>query len=126
MKQAQRLALEDSLKPFDLTQDLMLRASLLTLQQPRDNQPQHILLFNIHHIASDGWSLNILSREFMQLYQAFDTKTESKTAAKSPLPALAIQYADFAHWQQNQLNAAALKPLIHYWSQQLSDIPQVA
>src|SRR5262245_5931491 len=95
-------------RPFDLRHDIMLRALLLHLC--RD---EHILLLTLHHIAADGWSLGILLRELATLYRAFAHEQPS------PLPALAIQYADFAAWQRQWAQGEAFTQHLTYWMQQL-------
>ena len=82
---ALRLCTEEAQRPFDLTRDVLLRAKLLRL-----GEADHILILTMHHIASDGWSLGVLSRELSELYAAF---VDGKP---SPLPELPVQYADFA------------------------------
>ncbi len=114
LEQAQQLAQEDALRPYDLSRDLMLRASWLVLEQQRG-----LLLFNMHHIASDGWSFRVLMREFMTLYAASGAPTAELLA---PLP---VQYADFAAWQRNQLDFANATRLSDFWCQTLADAPAV-
>lgn len=107
-----RLLHAEAIRPFDLTRDLMLRATLIELD-PAD----HVLAINTHHIASDGWSLGVFFRELAGLYQAFD-------AGRAPsLPDLPIQYADYALWQQESLRGAALDEPLAYWKRQLTDAP---
>jgi hypothetical protein len=77
----------------------------------------HILLFNMHHIISDAWSLGILSREVAALYGAF---IEGKP---SPLPELPLRYVDFAAWQRRWLEGEALAAELDYWKRQLADMP---
>ncbi|MES2296924.1 MAG: amino acid adenylation domain-containing protein, partial [Pseudomonadota bacterium] len=105
---------EEAGRRFDLGGDLMLRAHLLKLAQD-----EHILLVTMHHIASDGWSMTILVNEFSALYGAF------AQGRAYPLPALAIQYADYAHWQRNWLQGAVLEQQLTYWTTQLADLPVV-
>ncbi|HEX9984875.1 MAG TPA: amino acid adenylation domain-containing protein [Thermoanaerobaculia bacterium] len=109
-----RLTREDAAKVFDLTRDLMMRVTLLTL-----SPTEHVLLFAMHHVASDGWSLTVLGREFAALYEAF------RTGAPSPLQPLAIQYADYAHWQRDPQQAAMLDRQLDYWRKQLAGLPQL-
>jgi len=104
----------DALKPFDLSADLMLRASYLRL-----GEEEGVLLFNMHHIASDGWSIGILVEEFSQLYEAL---SQGKS---DPLPPLAIQYADYAQWQREWLQGEVVEAQLGYWEKQLADLPQV-
>lgn len=109
-----RILREDATKPFDLGADLMLRAQLLRLADERS-----LLVFNMHHIASDGWSVNILTREFISAYQAFAAGTVPQLG---PLP---VQYADYAHWQRSTLAAGHLEAALDYWTRYLQGIPQV-
>ncbi len=76
---------------------------------------EHLLLTTMHHIISDGWSLGIFTHELAILYAAFST------GRPSPLPPLPIQYADFAHWQQQWRQSAARDAALTYWQQQLHD-----
>ena len=108
------LAAADATRPFDLGNDLMLRASLLAL-----SGQEHVLLFNMHHVASDGWSTGVLTTEFATLYDAFSR------GADQPLPALPIQYADFAHWQRQWLQGEVLTQQLDYWLNQLNGLPAV-
>jgi Condensation domain/AMP-binding enzyme len=98
--------------PFDLTKDALIRVAILQL----DNADYRLLL-TLHHIVSDGWSIGVLIRELSAIYAAF---LESKP---SPLPELPIQYADFAHWQREFLRGEVLTSQLHYWKQQLADLP---
>ena len=109
-----QLSQQEASKPFDLTTDLMLRTTLLHLASDH-----HIVLFTMHHIASDGWSTGILIDEFSALYSAFSRDEEN------PLTPLVIQYADFAHWQRTYLQGDVLDLQLDYWCEQLDDIPQV-
>jgi amino acid adenylation domain-containing protein/natural product biosynthesis luciferase-like monooxygenase protein/non-ribosomal peptide synthase protein (TIGR01720 family) len=108
------LALADGAKVFDLMRDPMLRATLVRL-----DDSHHVLLLNLHHIAGDGWSLAVLAREFMALYAAHSGN------ASSTLPALPVQYADFAQWQRRQLSGDSLQRMLAYWTQQLAGLPVV-
>jgi surfactin family lipopeptide synthetase A len=98
-------------RPFDLSRDLLLRATLVRLRED-----EHALLLVLHHIAADGWSLAVLYRELATLYGAF---AQGHTAA---LPALSIQYADYAVWQRQWLQGAVLEAHLAYWRQQLVDL----
>ncbi|MBA2237541.1 MAG: amino acid adenylation domain-containing protein, partial [Lysobacter sp.] len=99
---------------FDLARDRMLRARLL-----RSSATDHVLLFTIHHIASDGWSVGVLTREFVALYGAF------RQGRDNPLPPLEIQYADFAHWQRETLRDEVIASQLDYWERQLTGAPTV-
>lgn len=109
---AELLVAEEIRKPFDLSRDLLLRASLLNY-----GADDHILVLTMHHIAADGWSLEVLFRELTALYEAFGT------GGSSPLPVLPIQYADYAAWQRAWLQGVALERLVSYWKTQLAGAP---
>ncbi|QSV63975.1 MAG: amino acid adenylation domain-containing protein [Dolichospermum sp. DL01] len=106
--QVQHLVTQESHKPFDLKNPPLLRVSLFRL-----GATTHILLLTIHHIIADGWSMGVLNRELSHLYQAA-CKEETPS-----LPALPIQYADFAQWQRNWLQGDVLESQLSYWKQQL-------
>ena len=108
--EALRLVQEESQRPFDLTQSPLLRGCLLRL-----SDQEHILLLTMHHIISDGWSLGVLVQELAVLYDAF------AAGRPSPLPALPIQYADFAYWQRQWRHNAVLVAQLAYWTEQLRD-----
>lgn len=107
-----RLALEEIQRPFDLKRGPLMRVKLLRL-----DVEEHVLLYTMHHMISDGWSSSILLNEVTTLYQAF-VKGEP-----SPLADLPLQYADFAAWQRQYLDEAGLEPHLHYWRRQLADAP---
>jgi hypothetical protein len=109
-----RLAAEEAQQPFDLGCGPLLRTTLLRLAVDT-----YVLLLTIHHIISDGWSMGVISHEIATLYAAFIA------GRPPPLPELAIQYADFAVWQRNQLNDTHLAPHIAYWTRQLADAPML-
>ena len=104
----------DANQPFNLSEDVMIRAQVLKL-----SNNEHVLLVNMHHIASDGWSIGILIKEFSALYTAY---VQGKSNPLSPLP---IQYADYAHWQRNWLQGDVLAQQLSYWTEQLADLPVV-
>jgi len=80
----------------------------------RLSELDHVLVIVIHHIACDGWSLGILIAELNALYNNGET---------SPLPELALQYADYAEWQLQWLAGEELERQISYWRQQLAGAP---
>ena len=110
---AAALARAEAARPFDLASGPLLRATLLRLGE-RD----HVLLFTMHHIVSDGWSLGVLVREVAALYGAF------AAGQPSPLPDLAIQYADFAQWQRQYLDQV-LAEQVAYWQAELAGAPEL-
>jgi amino acid adenylation domain-containing protein len=109
--QARQLITLETKRPFNLSTDPLLRVKLLQL----DNA-EYILVLNMHHIVSDGWSIGVLINEVAALYAAFVSNQPN------PLPELTIQYADFAYWQRNWLQGEVLKRQLSYWQQQLDGI----
>jgi acyl carrier protein len=106
------LILAEQNQPFDLINGSVLRTSLLKL-----SETEYILLFVMHHIISDGWSMGVIIQEISSLYTAF-AKGETAT-----LPELPIQYADFAVWQRQWLQGEVLTNQLTYWQQQLNNLP---
>jgi amino acid adenylation domain-containing protein len=112
--EARRLVHEEALAPFDLSQGPLLRVTLVRL-----GEQDHVLLLTLHHIVSDGWSMGVLFRELSALYRAY-------CAGKpSPLPALPIQYVDYAQWQRQRFQSENLVEEIDYWRKQLDGAPRV-
>ena len=107
-----RLAAAEALRPFDLARPPVLRA-----QRVRMAPASHLLLLSLHHVAADGWSLDVLVGEMGALYAAF------AAGLPSPLPEPAIQYADYAAWQQHRLAAGELAADLAYWRQRLAGLP---
>lgn len=103
-----------SRQPFDLAADLMMRAALIRLKSPKETHVLHIV---IHHIATDGWSMDVFRRELSELYNAYAAQQPN------PLVALPLQYSDFAQWQRQWLSDTALEPQLSYWQQQLEGAP---
>ena len=85
----------------------------------RLKQDEHVILFTMHHVASDSWSIDVLVKEVATLYEAFSA------GKPSPLPELPIQYADFAVWQRAWLQGRELENQQNYWKRQLSGMPLV-
>ncbi|MBV1909582.1 MAG: amino acid adenylation domain-containing protein, partial [Kangiellaceae bacterium] len=112
------LVKQDSQLLFDLRRDLMVRVSYLYLSGKDANQ-QGVLLFNMHHIASDGWSMGILVNEFVQQYQSV------LNGESNQFSALPLQYSDYAHWQREWLSGELLERQLTYWKTHLDDIPAV-
>ncbi len=108
------LITEETGRVFDLSRDLMLRAQLIKIAAD-----EHIVLVNMHHIASDGWSMSILVNEFSTLYSAY---AQGQANPLSPLP---IQYADYAHWQRTWLKGEVFDQQMGYWEKQLAGLPVV-
>ena len=98
-------------RAFDLRRGPLLRVRLVRL-----GEQEHVLLVNLHHIVTDGWSTAILVREFMVLYEVY---CEDKA---SPLGELEIQYADYAVWQREWLQGEVLEKELGYWRTQLGGV----
>ena len=113
-RRVHELSRAEAEKPFDLTSDLLLRAGLLRIAAD-----EHVLLFTMHHIASDGWSIGILIKEFASLYVA------ATGQQPSPLAPLPIQYLDYAHWQRNSFQGEELQRQIDYWKNNLDGVPRL-
>jgi amino acid adenylation domain-containing protein len=113
-EQALRLATEEGYRPFDLKQDIVLRGNVWRL-----DDEEYILGLTTHHIASDEWSMNVLVREALTLYDAF------AAGRPSPLTPLPVQYADYAVWQRGRFEGERLTAEIAYWKKQLGDGPYV-
>lgn len=88
----------------------LLRAALLQVT-PHD----HVLVLTLHHIVSDGWSLQVMIEELVQLYAGFNLGHDAG------LPALPIQYADYALWQRQWMEAGEQERQLTYWQQKLGD-----
>lgn len=112
VEQAQARAIDAMVQQrFDLGHEVF-RASLLRL-----NDDEHVLVLVMHHIVSDGWSLGVIERELDALYDAF------RTGRQSPLPALSIQYIDYAIWQRRTLDAEKIGKQLQFWQTELADAP---
>ncbi|CAM2005456.1 non-ribosomal peptide synthetase/type I polyketide synthase [Acanthopleuribacter pedis] len=111
---AAKLAASDAATPFDLENDLPVRAAIVEL----DHNHFRILLC-LHHIAADGGSFTLLARDLLAFYQA------RLSGEAATLPPLAVQYGDYAAWQQQQLDGKNLAPAAAFWREQLADAPLV-
>lgn len=112
--EAKRVGVAEANEPFDLTRGPLLRVKLLHLAEN-----DHVVLLTMHHIASDGWSVQILVHEISSLYESVSQGTPSA------LPALPLQYADFAVWQRQWLQGDVLEAQLGYWREQLAGSPPV-
>ena len=101
-------------QPFDLRQGPLLRATLVRLAED-----EHVLVLVQHHIVSDGWSMQVMVEELIQLYGAHSQGQQAE------LPALAVQYADYAAWQRQWMEAGERERQLDYWLQQLEGGAQV-
>ncbi|HWN42377.1 MAG TPA: amino acid adenylation domain-containing protein, partial [Thermoanaerobaculia bacterium] len=109
-----QLASEEARRPFELTRGPLLRVAVL-----RSSPDDHLILFNMHHGITDGWSFGVMVREIVALYEAF------VVGMPSPLAELPYQYADFALWQRERLGHEALASLVSYWRDRLAGAPAV-
>lgn len=110
--EALRLASAEAWYPFDLSRDYPLRATLVRL-----DHNHHWLSLTLHHIAGDGWSLGLLSKEISTIYEAITTGRPIE------LPELPIQYADFAEWQREWLQGDVFDEQLNYWMSNLAGAP---
>ncbi len=110
--EALRRAGEEAGRPFDLSQAPLLRVHLLYL-----GAEDHLLVVNLHHIISDGWSMEIILRELSRLYRG------ATGEAVEALPALPVQYADYGCRQREWLQGEALATQRDYWRERLADAP---
>lgn len=113
--EANRLITEEAQHPFNLVQGPLVRFLLLRL-----DKEDYVFLMTIHHIVSDGWSLGVFARELGALYKAFFNAFSM--GPPSTLTELPIQYADFAHWQQQWLQGEVLETQLDYWKEQLKGL----
>jgi amino acid adenylation domain-containing protein len=102
---------EAAARPFDLVRGPLFRVVLVRLADD-----EHIAAFTLHHIICDGWSFSVAVRELGLLYDAF------REGRPAPLPALPVQYADFALWQRQTLNGAEWDRLVAYWKNKLEGV----
>ncbi len=105
--QTRSLADAFAARPFDLQNGPLIRLLLIRLADE-----EHLLVLCLHHIITDGWSMNVLVRDLIEAYDR-----------ESDLPALPVQYADFALWQRNWLQGAELEQQIHFWQEAIGENP---
>jgi amino acid adenylation domain-containing protein len=99
---------------FDLSTGPLFRAVLM-----RVAADEHVLLLVLHHIIADGWSMGVLLRELVSLYES------RRRGERSQLPELHVQYVDYAQWQRGWLSGEVLDQQLRYWKEQLADAPPV-
>jgi len=110
--EALRIATDEARRPFDLARGPLVRTTLIQM-----DTADYLLLLTMHHIVSDGWSMDVFAKEIQDLYSAFCL------GKPSPLPELPIQYADFAVWQRGWLEGEVFERQLAYWRKQLADLP---
>jgi amino acid adenylation domain-containing protein len=101
----------EAARPFELGTGPLIRVGLF-----RRGRERHVLLITMHHAVSDGWSMGVFWQELTALYRAF------LNGEPSPLPALPIQYADYAAWQREWLKGGELERQLSYWRSHLADL----
>ncbi|MGH9650198.1 MAG: condensation domain-containing protein, partial [Terriglobales bacterium] len=106
------LVREEAASEFDLEAGPLIRGRLIRL-----GEEEHALLITMHHIVSDGWSMEVLIRELSALYGAFAHGEED------PLPELSLQYADYAVWQRQWMEGEILRQQGEYWERTLGGAP---
>ncbi|HEU0301681.1 MAG TPA: amino acid adenylation domain-containing protein, partial [Longimicrobium sp.] len=112
LEAARRMAAEEADRPFDLERGPLFRPSLLRLADD-----DHVLVLTLHHAVADGWSQGVLYRELAELYAA------ALRGQDAGLPALPVQYADFAAWQRESLRGEALEAQLAWWRERLAGAP---
>jgi non-ribosomal peptide synthetase component F/thioesterase domain-containing protein len=116
--QLQRLICTQTEQTFDLSAGPLLRILLVNVSaQPQVGTPRHLLILTLHHIVFDGWSVANLLQELTELY------TAALAQRAAALPALPLQYADYALWQRDWMSGESLEQHLHYWQQQLVGAP---
>jgi amino acid adenylation domain-containing protein len=113
-QEVRRRAEADARQPFDLHRAPLLRASLLAL-----GDDKHVLLLNLHHSVTDGWSMGVLYSELEAIYGAL------ARGQPPSLPALSLHYADYAAWQRQWAETPALEEQLSWWKKQLAGAPPI-
>jgi amino acid adenylation domain-containing protein len=111
-RELSRLVTEEAHLPFDLAAGPLLRTTAVRL-----GDEETAVLFTLHHVVSDGWSMGVLVRELSALYAAF---AEGREPELAPLP---VQYADYAAWQRAWLQGEVLERQLAYWRGRLQGAP---
>ncbi|MFL1420258.1 condensation domain-containing protein, partial [Pseudomonas fildesensis] len=107
-EQVQALVEAEMARPFDLRQGPLLRVTLLQL-----SEQVHVLVLVQHHIVSDGWSMQVMVDELVQLYAGYSQ------GHAVPLPDMPLQYADYALWQRDWMEAGEKERQMRYWRELL-------
>ena len=117
-QQALSIIQEGIKQPFDLNKGPLFRIFVI-----RINVLEHMCLFMMHHIVTDGWSMMIMVKELAHFYKVYISDPNS--TANYQLDHLSIQYSDYAIWQKKWLSNEILNNQLAYWKEQLSDIPRI-
>ncbi|MCE3228706.1 MAG: amino acid adenylation protein [Bacteroidetes bacterium] len=110
---AKQLSDKEATETFDFSKGMLLRASLLKIEKNRS-----ILLITIHHLVSDGWSMDIVTKEVLTLYNAF------RKNLPDPLPQLPVQFKDYAAWHNRLLEEEAPAHKA-YWVKKLNGLSEL-
>src|SRR5262245_44485744 len=110
--EAQRIAIEEAERPFDLSRGPLMRTTLVRLAEAR-----YLFVLAMHHIVGDGWGMGVFWKELTAVWEAFEKNRPS------PLADLPIQYADFAIWQRHTMAGENLQRHLAYWRRQLQGLP---
>ena len=110
----ERAAVREARRPFNLARGPLLRFTLFQLAPN-----EHALLLVIHHIVWDGWSAGVLAHELGALYEAF------AAGRPSPLPALPLQFTDYAAWHRQAFSGERLEAELAFWRQALPEAPRL-
>jgi amino acid adenylation domain-containing protein len=121
-EEAERLTGAFVLTPFDVARGPHLKALLLALPAGAGGEALHRLLISIHHIVTDGWSMAIFERELGLFYGALAVGLAPSAVA---LPALPVQYPDFADWQRRLLAGEPLERLLGDFTERIAGAPTV-
>lgn len=107
---------EDINRPFNLSKEYPIRAKFYTIYSSEKKQQNKILLMiTMHHIVSDGWSVDLFQKELFAYYEAYSNKDITFS-----LPPLEIQYKDCGVWQKNYLIGSVLEKQLSFWKEKLS------
>ncbi|TQV77377.1 amino acid adenylation domain-containing protein [Aliikangiella marina] len=113
VNEVKRLYIKDKNKPFNLETDLQFRTSLVKLSENR-----YLLLYTLHHIACDAWSLKLIKQSIIESYQKPELTSNTYGEEKD------LKYSDYAVWQREWLNSHQIKDGLAYWKAQLNELPQ--
>ena len=111
---ARELAKQEARQPFQLDRGPLVRLSLLRL-----SEDDHIAVLTMHHIISDAWSIDVFISELASLYETFTT------GQSSALPALLLQYGDYAYWQMQRSQETLFNTQLDYWKKQLQGVTAI-
>jgi amino acid adenylation domain-containing protein len=109
---ARMIASREAQRPFQLWRAPLVRAGLIRL-----DEAEHLFILTIHHIVTDGWSMEVMAEEVSQLYSAYNR------GEAAPLETLPIQYADYVKWQREWMKGEVLERQLSYWRGQLRGAP---